>query len=95
VSTIGYQIVVQWSKTRSKYEAYSPTLCDFAIKFLPGFPTTAYGDTIAEAADSYSVQACSFLEALKRMRILPPPSDTGEVDLDPAPGIEDFGKMVL
>ncbi len=92
--TLSYQVVVQWSPTNSRFEAYSPTLMTQSIQLAPDFPRVAYGDSIVEAVENYEVLADKFLALLKKLAILPPPADVGPA-VEETVNEEILGKVVL
>ena len=93
--SLDYQIVIQWSRTNRRFEAYSPTLMNHANRFAPDFPKVAYGSSVTEAVDNYSVQSRKLFKLLRSLAILPPPSDVGPADMSHGVGDEELGKMVL
>lgn len=89
-----YQIVVQWDVRNNRYEAYSPTLSTFAVRFMPDFPKTAYGESMSDALENSAVQSKNLLKELKKLAILPPPADVGFTDpIDYSIELNDLGKM--
>ena len=89
-----YQVVVQYSSSKNRFEAYSPTINRYTGKFIPDFPKIAYGDTWMEAVEKWHIQVSKVFELSKKLNILPPAPDVGETNTDI---VEEngLGKMVL
>lgn len=77
-----YQITVQWSSRHEKYEAFSPTLMEYSNRFLPKFRSVAYEDTPEGAISSFINNSKKLISELRKLCILPPPSDFFENDMD-------------
>lgn len=75
MSPLPWKIILQWSETEGKYEAYVPSLVEYIQKFTPENSLVKYSTSPGVAVEEALQAAREVLQELKGLAILPPPAD--------------------